>query len=159
MNHQYLWHPFTQMQNWLQEQPLIIERAEGSYLIDAEGHRYLDGVSSLWVNIHGHKRQELNQAIIEQLQKVAHSTFLGLTHPTGIQLAKRLVRLVRRASHASFSLIPVPPAVEIALKMAFQYWQQGPVSAPTKDKVFVPPERLPRGHRRCYECRWYRKLP
>jgi len=133
-DHQYLWHPFTQMQTWLQEQPLIIERAEGSYLIDADGRRYIDGVSSLWVNVHGHQRKELNQAITEQLQKVAHSTFLGLTHPAGIELAKKLAHLAPTGLTRVFFSDTGAAAVEIALKMAFQYWQQGSVQRPRKTK-------------------------
>jgi adenosylmethionine-8-amino-7-oxononanoate aminotransferase len=133
-DHQYLWHPFTQMQTWLQEQPLIIERAEGSYLIDTDGRRYIDGVSSLWVNVHGHQRKELNQALTEQLQKVAHSTFLGLTHPAGIELAKKLVYLAPVGLTRVFFSDTGATAVEIALKMAFQYWQQGAVQRPRKTK-------------------------
>ena len=69
----YLWHPFTQMREWERESPLIIERGEGSYLIDTEGRRYLDGVSSLWVNLHGHRHPRLDRAIQNQLKKIAHS--------------------------------------------------------------------------------------
>lgn len=133
-DHQYVWHPFTQMQNWLQEQPLIIEKAEGSYLIDINGNRYLDGISSLWVNVHGHNRQELNQAITEQLQRVAHSTFLGLTHPGGIELAKKLVNLAPNGLTRVFFSDTGAAAVEIALKMAFQYWRQTPIQHPHKTK-------------------------
>jgi adenosylmethionine-8-amino-7-oxononanoate aminotransferase len=74
----YIWHPFTQQQSWEAEAQIVIERAEGSYLIDIHGKRYLDGISSLWVNVHGHRRREINQAILDQLERVAHTTFLGL---------------------------------------------------------------------------------
>src|SRR5688572_10489356 len=76
----YLWHPFTQMHDWLAEEPLIVERGEGSYLIDTEGRRYLDGVSSLWVTVHGHRKAELDAAIVDQLGRIAHSTLLGIAN-------------------------------------------------------------------------------
>src|SRR5437773_1920315 len=85
-----LWHPFTQMAEW---DPLVIRSAEGSFLIDAQGRRYLDGVSSLWCNVHGHRHPRLDEALRAQLGRVAHSTFLGLTHEPGIQLAVKLVEL------------------------------------------------------------------
>jgi len=83
-NKQYVWHPFTQMQQYLREKPLIIERGEGSYLIDVEGNRYLDGVSSLWVTVHGHCHPELTRAIKEQLDLIAHSTLLGIANVPSI---------------------------------------------------------------------------
>src|SRR5271155_3400276 len=83
------WHPFTQHSLWADEEPRLIERAEGMYLIDADGRRYLDGVSSLWACVHGHRVPEIDDAVRRQLDKVAHSTFLGLTHEPGIALAER----------------------------------------------------------------------
>ena len=80
-DHRYLWHPFTQMRDWLAEPPLVIERGEGNYLIDTEERRYLDGVSSLWCNVHGHRHARIDAAVREQLERVAHTTMLGLTHP------------------------------------------------------------------------------
>lgn len=120
----YLWHPFTQMEDWLAQPPLIIERGEGSYLIDVDGKRYLDGVSSLWVNVHGHNRPEINAAIIEQLGRLEHSTFLGLSHPAAIELGRRLVKIAPRSLSRVFYSDTGAAAVEIAVKMAFQYWQQ-----------------------------------
>ncbi|MDQ1501408.1 MAG: adenosylmethionine---8-amino-7-oxononanoate aminotransferase, partial [Actinomycetota bacterium] len=73
----HVWHPFTQMQSWMESTPLVIERAEGCELIDTDGRRYLDGVSSLWVNVHGHGHPAIDAAIVEQLSRLAHSTFLG----------------------------------------------------------------------------------
>ena len=93
MTRSTIWHPFTQMEEWLQSDPLVIERADGNYLIDTEGRRYLDGVSSLWVNVHGHRRAEIDEAIIRQLGKVAHSTLLGLAAVPSIELAQRLVQV------------------------------------------------------------------
>ena len=90
---QYVWHPFTQMRQYLREKPLIIDRGEGSYLIDVEGNRYLDGISSLWVTVHGHCHPELNQAIREQLDRIAHSTLLGIANVPSILLAKKLVEI------------------------------------------------------------------
>src|SRR5260370_18857852 len=89
----HVWHPFTQMQGWLASEPLIVERAEGGWLIDTEGRRYLDGVSSLWVNVHGHRVPEIDEAIAEQLGRVAHSPLLGLAGGPSIELAAELVAL------------------------------------------------------------------
>ncbi len=123
-DHRYLWHPFTQMQEWFAEEPLIIDRGEGNFLIDVEGNRYLDGVSSLWCNVHGHNRREIDEAIIAQLGRIAHSTLLGLCHPPAILLAERLVEIAPPGLTKVFYSDNGATAVEIALKMAFQYWQQ-----------------------------------
>src|SRR5688572_26472551 len=93
LDRQHVWHPFTPMSEWADEEPLVVARAEGNYLIDTRGRRFLDGVSSLWVNVHGHNRAEINQAIRDQLERVAHSTLLGLAHPPAIELAHKLVSL------------------------------------------------------------------
>jgi adenosylmethionine-8-amino-7-oxononanoate aminotransferase len=123
-DHAHLWHPFTALADWLASDPLIIERAEGCYLFDTDGRRYFDGVSSLWCNIHGHRHPTIDQAIRSQLEKVAHSTLLGLTHPTAVQLARRLAELAPAwLTHVFFS-DDGATAVEVALKMAFQYWRQ-----------------------------------
>lgn len=132
----FLWHPFTQQCDWEAEPQTIIERAEGSYLIDSAGKRYLDGVSSLWVNVHGHRREEINRAIREQLERVAHTTFLGLTHRPGIELARRLVSIAPGDLRRVFYSDTGAAAVEIALKMAFQYWQQCASPQPGKTKFF-----------------------
>jgi adenosylmethionine---8-amino-7-oxononanoate aminotransferase len=120
----YLWHPFTQMQEWEQEEPLIIERGKGSYLIDTEGNTYFDGTSSIWVNLHGHRHPVLDQAIKKQLDKIAHSTFLGLSNPPAIELARELIRIAPKGLTRVFYSDNGSTAVEIALKMAVQYWQQ-----------------------------------
>ncbi|MDH3384145.1 MAG: aminotransferase class III-fold pyridoxal phosphate-dependent enzyme, partial [Deltaproteobacteria bacterium] len=86
-----LWHPFTQMADWEKDAPLIIERGEGNYLFDTEGRKYFDGVSSLWVNLFGHGRREIDDAVRAQLDRMAHSTFLGLSHPPAIELAEKLL--------------------------------------------------------------------
>src|SRR5207244_10814819 len=87
------WQSFTQQRAWEQEPPLIIERGRGVYLEDTDGHRYLDGVSSLWVNLHGHRKGELDRALVAQLKKIAHSTLLGLANVPSIELARRLLAL------------------------------------------------------------------
>ncbi|MGH7430074.1 MAG: adenosylmethionine--8-amino-7-oxononanoate transaminase, partial [Candidatus Methylomirabilaceae bacterium] len=120
----YVWHPFTQMQDWLRERHPIIERGRGSTLIDVDGRRYLDGVSSLWVTVHGHRNPLIDQAVRAQLDHVAHSTFLGLSHPSAIELARQLVRIAPRGLAKVFYSDNGSTAVEIALKIAFQYWQQ-----------------------------------
>jgi adenosylmethionine-8-amino-7-oxononanoate aminotransferase len=120
----YLWHPFTQMQEWQRDTPLIIERGKGSYLIDTEGTRYLDGTSSIWVNLHGHGHPALNRALTKQLDKIAHSTFLGLSNPPAIELGRALIRIAPKGLARVFYSDNGSTAVEIALKMAVQYWQQ-----------------------------------
>jgi adenosylmethionine-8-amino-7-oxononanoate aminotransferase len=138
----YLWHPFTQMKDWLDERPLIIEEGRGSFLRDIYGKWYLDGVSSLWVTIHGHRKKEIDEAIKGQIENISHSTLLGLSNPPAIELAEKLIKIAPRHNP------PIPPlekggeggfemgrltkvfysdngstAIEIALKIAFQYWQ------------------------------------
>ena len=119
----YLWHPFTQMRDWEAEEPLIIEKGRGNYLYDTEGKRYFDGVSSLWVNVHGHRRKEIDDAIIRQVKTLSHSTFLGLSHPPGIELAERLANIAPEGLKRVFYSDNGSTAVEIGLKMAFQYWK------------------------------------
>jgi len=119
----FLWHPFTQMNDWLSDDPLIIEAADGFDLIDTEGRRYLDGVSSLWVSVHGHRVPEIDAAIREQLDRVAHSTLLGLGGVPSIELAERLVALAPAGIQKVFFSEAGAAAVEVALKMAFGYWQ------------------------------------
>lgn len=128
----YLWHPFTQQKTWEAEEQLVIVEAEGCYLIDAEGRRYLDGVSSLWVNVHGHRHPYINAAIERQLHIFAHSTMLGLTHPLAAQLGKRLVELAPGRLKRVFYSDTGAAAMEIALKIAYQYWQQADPPRPEK---------------------------
>jgi adenosylmethionine-8-amino-7-oxononanoate aminotransferase len=114
------WHPFTQMAEW---SPLVIVGGDGNYLIDAQGRRYLDGVSSLWCNVHGHRHPRLDRALREQLERIAHSTYLGLAHEPGIRLAAALVEVAPRGLTRVFYSDSGSTAVEIALKQSFQYWQ------------------------------------
>ncbi len=120
----HLWHPFTQQRGWVEEDPLIIDRAEGTELIDIAGRRYIDGVSSLWCNVHGHRHPRIDSAVREQLDAVAHSTMLGLSHRPGIELARRLVELAPPGLTRVFYSDSGSTAAEIAVKMAFQYWRQ-----------------------------------
>src|SRR5438094_1052819 len=133
-DHRHLWHPFTQQREWEQEPPLIIERGRGVYLEDTDGHRYLDGVSSLWVNLHGHRKRELDRALAAQLKKIAHSTLLGLANVPSIELARRLVALAPPGLTRVFYSDDGSTAVEVALKMAFQFWRQCPTPKPQKTK-------------------------
>ena len=120
----HVWHPFTQMAVWPSDDPLIVERAEGNELIDDLGRRYLDGVSSLWCNVHGHRKREIDDAVRAQLDRVAHSTLLGLASVPSIELAEALVRLTPEGLTRVFYSDSGSTAVEVALKMAYQYWQQ-----------------------------------
>ena len=122
-DHQHLWHPFTPMQQWTDGDPLVIVRGEGNELIDLAGRRYLDGVSSLWCNVHGHNRPELNEAIESQLHRVAHSTLLGLTHIPAVELAKRLTGLTPSGLTRVFYSDNGATSVEAAIRMALQFWQ------------------------------------
>ncbi len=145
----YIWHPFTQMKDWERGSPLIITGGKGSFIKDSAGRWYLDGVSSLWVNIHGHRKKEIDEAIKEQIDKISHSTLLGLSNEPAIRLAEKLVGIIQqclggrgnplwlpsweRASTEGQAQGPAPTrvfysdngstSVEIALKMAFQYWK------------------------------------
>ncbi|WP_369902732.1 adenosylmethionine--8-amino-7-oxononanoate transaminase [Bacillus manliponensis] len=122
-NKDYVWHPFTQMKDYIEEDPVIIERGEGRKLYDVNGNGYWDGVSSIWLNVHGHQVPELDEAIREQLNKVAHSTLLGLANVPSILLAEKLVEIVPDGLKKVFYSDSGATSVEIAIKMAFQYWQ------------------------------------
>ena len=124
LDRDHLWHPFTQQQGWCEEEPLAIARAKGWHLIDTEGRHYIDGVSSLWCNVHGHRHPEIDQAVRDQLDRVAHSTMLGLTHPGAAELAARLVEIAPPGLSRVFYSDSGSTATEIALKMAFQFQQQ-----------------------------------
>lgn len=131
---EYIWHPFTQMQDWVAQPQLVIERAEGINLIDDQGKTYYDGVSSLWVNLHGHRHPAIDQAIIEQLGKVAHTTMLGLINVPAAQLAEELMTIVPQGLRKLFYSDDGSTAVEIAIKMAYQYWQ---LQGKTKKQKFI----------------------
>lgn len=123
LDRRYLWHPFTPMRLWLDEPPLVIVAAEGNELIAEDGRRYLDGVASLWANVHGHRRREIDDAIRAQLDRVAHSTLLGLTCEPAARLAAELVAVAPAGLTRVFYSDNGSTAVEIALKLAFQAQQ------------------------------------
>ena len=129
LDQRVLWHPFTQMAEWA---PLVIAKGDGNFLIDDAGRHYLDGVSSLWCNVHGHNHPRLNRALTDQLERIAHSTFLGLTHEPGVRLAAELLEVAPAGLSRVFYSDSGSSAVEIALKQSFQYWQLR--GRPTKQK-------------------------
>ncbi len=120
LDQKHVWHPFTQMAQW---EPLCIARGEGNFLFDEAGNKYFDGVSSLWCNVHGHANPRLNAALLAQAEKLAHSTFLGLTHEPGVRLAAALLDVVPANLKRVFYSDSGSAAVEIALKQSFQFWQ------------------------------------
>ncbi len=123
-DHRHLWHPFTQQQSWEDEPPLVVDHAEGTSLYDTDGNVYIDGVSSLWCNVHGHRHPAIDAAISAQLARVAHSTMLGLSHEVAIELAEKLVAVAPPGLSRVFYSDSGSSAVEVALKMAFQWWGQ-----------------------------------
>jgi len=120
-----LWHPFTQMKDYCRIPPLIIEEGKGSYLKDVYGRWYLDGVSSLWVNVHGHRKKEIDEAVIQQVRKISHSA---------IELAGQLVKIAPQGLSKVFYSDNGSTAVEVALKMAFQFWKQSSTKVHRKKK-------------------------
>ena len=120
----HVWHPFTPMQAWRQEDAPIIASAEGFFLIDVNGKRYLDGISSLWCNVHGHRVPEIDAAVKAQLDRVAHSTLLGLGNEPSTELARELVARAPRGLNKVFYSDSGATAVEVAVKIAYQYHAQ-----------------------------------
>jgi adenosylmethionine-8-amino-7-oxononanoate aminotransferase len=137
LDRRYIWHPFTQMQEWMQRDPIVITRGKGAVLWDAHGHEYLDANSSIWTNLHGHNQPKINAAIQRQLKQIAHSSALGLANEPASLLAEKLVQL---ANPSGADVPPVPPgvspakklqkvffsddgstAMEVALKLAYEY--------------------------------------
>lgn len=132
LDKQHIWHPFTPMSLWLESEPLVISAAEGMHLIDTDGNRYLDGVSSLWCNVHGHRVPEIDEAVREQLDCVAHTTMLGLASEASIRLADRLMKIVPGNLKKVFYSDSGATATEIAFKLAVQYWYN--VGRPEKNQ-------------------------
>ncbi len=122
---QHLWHPFTQMRDWCApgHEPLLLVEGEGAILRDSEGREYIDGNSSIWTNLHGHNHPKINAAIREQLDRVAHTSFLGFTNPPAIRLAEELVKIAPPSLTRVFYSDDGSTAIEVAVKMAVQYWQ------------------------------------
>lgn len=137
LDYQHLWHPFTQQQVWSErESPLVIERGEGCFLFDTEGRRYLDGVSSLWCNVHGHGVSELISALKSQAEQLCHSTLLGLTHVPILELTEKLFEVAPQNLSRVFYSDAGTTAVEAALRMAVEWWQKkGSAAARKKTKL------------------------
>ncbi|HEV3301211.1 MAG TPA: adenosylmethionine--8-amino-7-oxononanoate transaminase [Planctomycetaceae bacterium] len=135
-DNQFVWHPFTPMLAYRDENAPIIEAADGFFLIDVEGRRYLDGISSLWCNVHGHGVPEIDRAVREQLERVAHTTLLGLSSVPSIELARELIARAPRGLSKAFYSDSGATAVEVALKIAYQYHSQkdGAPVAPRRDR-------------------------
>ena len=123
-DHRYVWHPFTPMRDWEMEDPIVIVGGDGSWLIDSDGNRWLDGVASMWTNVHGHCRREINEAVKLQVDRLEHSTQLGLANDQAAILAKRLVEIAPPGLCKVFYSDNGSTAVEVGIKMAFQYWRQ-----------------------------------
>jgi adenosylmethionine-8-amino-7-oxononanoate aminotransferase len=117
----HIWYPFTQMREHVKEELVVIDRADGSYLIDIDGKRYIDGVCSLWTNVHGHRHPKLDAALRAQLDKVAHSTLLGLSNTAAIECAAKLAMITPKGLTKIFFSDNGSTGVEVALKMAYQY--------------------------------------
>ena len=125
LDRRHVWHPFTQQQGWADtEDPVMIDHGEGTNLYDTDGNVYIDGVSSLWCNVHGHRHPAIDAAVRTQLDRVAHTTMLGLSHPPAIELAERLLTFTPAGLTRVFYSDSGSSAVEIGLKMAFQWWAQ-----------------------------------
>jgi adenosylmethionine-8-amino-7-oxononanoate aminotransferase len=134
---EHVWHPFTPMRQYAEEKPLIIARAHGCFLVDIDGNEYLDGVSSMWCNVHGHRVPSIDTALRKQLDAVAHTTLLGAANVPSIRLARRLVELAPTGLTRVFYSDDGATAVEVALKMAFQYWRQCPNPRPDKTQFLA----------------------
>jgi len=122
LDHAHVWHPFTPMRQWRQQPPIIIEAGEGDELIDVDGNRYIDGVSSLWCNVHGHRVPAIDAAIRQQLDRIAHTTMLGLANVPATELAGRLCAVAPGALNKVFYSDAGATATEVAFKMAVGYW-------------------------------------
>jgi len=132
---QYIWHPFTQMKEWGETDPTIIVEGKGVFLKDIQGKRYIDGTSSIWVNLHGHQNKKIDQAIIAQMGKFSHATLLGLSHQPAIQLAEKLVQKSPKGLKKVFYSDNGSTAVEVALKMAFGFFRHKGSRAPRESPL------------------------
>ena len=130
----HVWHAFTQMQDY---EPLLIERGEGCWLVDTDGRRYLDGSASMWCNVHGHRHPRLDAALAAQASRVAHTTNLGLSNPTTVEFARRLVEIAPPGMEKVFFTGDGSSAIEAALKMAFQFWLQADPPQTTRTRFIA----------------------
>src|SRR5437588_1108832 len=137
LDHRYIWHPFTQMRDWLKREPIVIVEGKGTVLKDAQGREYLDANSSIWTNLHGHNHLKINAAIKRQLGKIAHSSSLGLGNEPASTLAGVLIENVRKGvpnavTHLSkvFYSDDGSTAIEVALKLSHEYSRRNGVKRP-----------------------------
>ncbi|MFM7107585.1 MAG: adenosylmethionine--8-amino-7-oxononanoate transaminase [Planctomycetaceae bacterium] len=130
----HVWHAFTQMQEY---EPVLIERGAGAWLVDVEGNRYLDGSASMWCNVHGHRHPRLDAAIETQIGRVAHTTNLGLSNPTTVEFARRIVEVAPPGLEKVFFTGDGSSAIETALKMAFQFWRQAEPARPERTRFIA----------------------
>lgn len=137
LDERHVWHPFTPQAVYAEDHPLMVVAAEGHWLIDADGRRYLDGVASLWCNAFGHRHPRIDAAITAQLGRVAHATFLGNASAPAVELAGRLVGVAPAGLTRVFFSDNGSTATEVAMKMAFQYWQQAADPASRRRTRFV----------------------
>src|ERR1043165_2322965 len=130
LDHQYVWHPFTQMRDWLKREPIVIVEGEGAVLRDVNGQEYLDANSSIWTNLHGHRHPKINAALQRQLKRIAHSSALGLANEPASILAARLVQAANPFSRKGtrsprlgkvFFSDDGSTAMEVAVKLAYEY--------------------------------------
>jgi adenosylmethionine-8-amino-7-oxononanoate aminotransferase len=129
----YVWHPYTQMDDWIKWDNRVIVKGEGFYLIDNEGRKYLDGIASMWCNVWGHSRTEITSKMSEQLRTLQHSTLFGLANGPSIALAEKMLKL-SKGMHSVFYSDNGSTAVEVAMKMALQYWRN---KGRPKKKFFI----------------------
>jgi adenosylmethionine-8-amino-7-oxononanoate aminotransferase len=134
LDQKYIWHPFTQMKDWLKSKPTVIVAGEGPFLFDSNGKRYLDGNASIWTNLHGHRHPSINRAITRQLNRIAHSSALGLANEPASVLAKNLINLAPRSLKKVFFSDDGSTALEAALKMSFQYWKHKKAKPGTRNR-------------------------
>lgn len=128
----YVWHPFTQMKEYEDKEHIIIEKGKGIYLYDDKGNKYMDTISSWWVNLHGHSNKRINRAVSEQMKKIEHVNFSGFTHAPAVELAERIIERMNCKLKKLFYSDNGSTAVEIALKMSFQYWKNIGAEGKTK---------------------------
>jgi adenosylmethionine-8-amino-7-oxononanoate aminotransferase len=118
---EFVWHPYTQMSDWQKWNNKVIVKGDGFYLVDSKGRKYLDGTASMWCNVWGHGQNNVVEAMMEQLKYVQHSTLFGFANSPSTKLAERLVRLAKGMNRV-FYTDNGSTAIEVALKMARQYW-------------------------------------
>ena len=139
LDHRHVWHPFTQMRDWLRREPIVIVSGKGAVLRDARGREYLDANSSIWTNLHGHRHPKIDAALQRQLKKIAHSSALGLANEPASLLAAQLAELAGPPLSKVFYSDDGSTALEVALKLAYEFTRRsrGPKSRPRLDRKSV----------------------